>query len=142
MKRRAPADPADDKHVGIVPAARLGVQLVPSLGEADARHAAPRVGDIAGGSPAVAADLVAPFPDVVHAVLAEAEDDIAVLGPEHPAHQVVGFLVVGAAGSFFDITVAAPVVLEVIKAPLGEPLGVFPFMLVAGHAAAAGLRAG
>ena len=31
---------------------------------------------VAGGAPALAADLGAPLPDVAHAVLAEVEDDV------------------------------------------------------------------
>ena len=66
----------------------------------------------------------APLPDVAHAVLAEVEDDVARLALEDLADQPVGLLPGRRGPGSCELTVGAPVVLEEIEAPLGEPLGV------------------
>ena len=106
----------------------------PFCAEADAGHAAPGVADVAGGAPAVAADLGAPLPHVAHAVLAEAVDDVAVDLVERLSHDEVRLLQLGQVGfGLGDLAVGAPVVLQIIEAPLGITLGVLRLVLVAGR---------
>ena len=114
--------------------AGAGVLFVAVLRETDAGHASPRVADVAGGAPAVAAHFRAPLPHVTHSVLAEAVYDVAVGFVEGPAHdrirllqfrQVLLVLVDVAAG------VRAPVILQIIEAPLGVTLCVLGLVLVA-----------
>ena len=95
-------------------------------------------------APALAADLRAPFPDVAHAVLAEVEDDVALLLLQQVAHQRVGLLElrqfrVGVLGG--DLAVGAPVVLQEVEAPIGELLGVLRLVLVGAGEAGAGAAA-
>src|SRR5579862_6603464 len=97
--------------------ARSGAGLVPVLLRIDAVEAAPTVVDIAGRAPAVAADLRAPLPDVAHAVLAEAVDDIAISLIQSVAHHLVGLLQPLQPVAGRHIAVGAPVVFQVVDAP-------------------------
>src|ERR1022692_3675594 len=85
----APADLPDDEHVRVVPIARLRVWRGFVLLEADAAQAAPSIQDVAGRPPAVAIYRPAPFPNVRHAILAKAENDVALLGDHEIAHEFV-----------------------------------------------------
>ena len=141
----APTDLADDEHVGVVPVARSRVFLVAGLREADARHARPRVGDVAGDAPEVAAHLIAPLPDVAPAVLAETKDEVAVGFVEQRPHQRDTASAGRASAVRFglDVRVGAPVVLDVVDAPLRPRLDVLRLVLVApGESLLTGARAG
>ena len=122
---------ADDQHVGIVPVAGRGERLVSALREADARHARPRVGDVAGRAPEIPADFSAPLPDISRAVLAQTEDDVAADLVERCAHHTIRFLAVVERGIRRDLAVRAPVVLQVVEAPLRVRLRVLFLVLVA-----------
>ena len=93
------AQVAQQQVVGVVPAARAAelVQLlvgieVEAVAEEGRGDALERAAEVAGGAPAVAADSLAPFPDVAHAVLAEVEDDVAGLPLQDVADQPVRLL--------------------------------------------------
>src|SRR5579872_5878826 len=87
----APADVADHQHVRVIPMSGPGVEFVACLAETDAGHAAPGIGNIARGAPAVAAHFGAPLPNVPHAVLAKAEDDVPGHLVQCRAHDLVWF---------------------------------------------------
>ena len=142
--KMAPAHFPQDQHVGIVPMARPGKLLVPVLVKPDTGHAAPRIADVAGGAPAIAADLRAPFPHVAHAVLTEAENDVAILFAQGGVHDLVRLHQALALGQRFVLhaVVGAPVVFEIVESPGGILLGVFLFVLPTGLEAGAGLGSG
>ena len=84
----------------------------------------------------------APLPDVAHAVLAEAEDDVPAAVVQGLAHHAIGLdegLAVGVRG---NVAVGAPVVLEIVDAPLGIGVGVLLLVLPTGREAGAGLGPG
>src|SRR5579862_6208327 len=83
---------------------------------------------IASGPPAVSANLLAPLPNVGHAVLAEIENDIPVLLLENGSHEAIGLFETFDAGSFGLI--AAPVVFQKIVAPVRKSLRVDRLMAV------------
>src|SRR5205823_6323224 len=132
--------------VHVVPVAGAAVladvDLRPARVEADLHRLRPVVADVAGGAPGVAADVgvVAPLPDVVAAVLADAEHDVARGLVEDGAHQPVRLLLpLDARGRR---AVAAPVVLEVVHPPLAPLRHVLLLVALAGFEALAGRRAG
>src|ERR1019366_7974033 len=84
----------------------------------------------------------APFPYVAHAILASAEDDVVLDGIEGRAHHLVRLQELIVAGMGSDLAVAAPVVFQVIKAPLGVAPRILFLVLEAALMAGAGLRAG
>ena len=138
----APTHLAYDKHVGVVPVAGLGVGIeLYLLLEADAVEALPSVGDVARGTPRVGIDRFAPLPDVGHAVLAEAVEDVAGLLSQVALHEEVGTdvagdgLPVGLLGMLASI--AAPVVLQVVDAPAVVALGVLQLVVDRTEVAAA-----
>src|SRR5208282_6001449 len=92
MQAGSPTDLADHQHVRIVEMARTRVFFMTVLAKTNARHAAPRIPDVARRAPGIAANFRAPFPDVAHAVLAEAEQDVAVHFVERSAHDAIGLL--------------------------------------------------
>src|SRR2546422_8346723 len=105
--RRAPADHADDEHVGVVPVAASGEGGPAVLGEADAGYGLPGVADVAGGAPGVGE--AGPVGSALEGgVVGEAEDDIAA-GIAKGAGYFIGL------GDFDGV----PVVLEIIDAPGG-----------------------
>ena len=110
---------ADLEHVGVVPAARARVRVevgdeVEDVGDADAAPlpaAVPAVLDVAGRPPEVA-DARGPGPGLVLPHSQMREDDRASRGPQRAAHAPVGLARVLALR-------VAPVVLQVVDAPLG-----------------------
>src|SRR5690349_2380761 len=86
-------------------------------------------------------DGFAPLPDPAHTVLAQVENEIAVLSTENFAHEPVGFFQSGPAGVFGDVTVGAPIILEEIKTPFGEALRIQFLVLVRADMAGTGERA-
>ncbi len=160
----APADLADDEHVRVVPVAGPGKGRGLVLLETNAAQAAPGVGDVPGGAPAIAVHLAAPFPDVAHAILAKAENNVAFLLAQALAHERVGrdklrlpgarrletAPVGGGYGIIRRITpllfhfgpVAAPVVFQIIETPVRVSLRVLHFMVEARRTSAARPRAG
>src|SRR5262249_50280537 len=101
----------------------------------DAQHAAPVVGDVTGGPPAVA-DRLRPVPRLVLAPLADGEHDRPAGGGQRVPHPGVPLLR-GAA------LVVAVVVLQVVHAPVGGRLRVHLLVVQrAGHGVRAGPGAG
>src|SRR5450432_2151598 len=86
----APADLPDDEHVRVVPIARLRIRLGLVLVETNFAHAGPGVADVAGGAPRIPVDRAAPFPDIRIAVLAKAENNVALLFAQKISHDLVG----------------------------------------------------
>ena len=155
--RVAPADFADHEHIRVVPSTRFRKWRGGVLFKADAAHAFPGVDDVASGAPATAVDRAAPFPHFSHAILAEAENDVAVLLAQQIAHDRIGINRASVIrGSFAPernvrqvrnisrchAAVTAPVVFQIIKAPLRIRLRILPLVLPARRATAAGPRAG
>ena len=142
---------ADFQHVRVVPVAGAGVLpqglvLVDDLEHALGLPAAASVfvigrlhgqesgADVARGPPGVA-DVRGPFPGLAGAPFADAEEN----GPSGPsqgvAHQGVGALGV-------DVVGEAPVVFQIIHAPVGIGDGVLVFVAEAARVAGAGEVAG
>ncbi len=67
----------DLQHVGIIPVSRFGVGSVLVLRKADPGHGIPRVTDVAGGAPQIAANIGSPLPHVLAAILAKTVDNRA-----------------------------------------------------------------
>ena len=108
------------------------ILFVPRLREADARHARPRVGDVAGDAPQIAADVGAPRPHVAPSILAERKNEVAIELVERGAHHVVRLLESRKTVAIrLDVGVRAPVVLDVVEAPLRPRLRVLRLVLVA-----------
>src|SRR5207237_8117284 len=122
---------ADLEHVGVVrcPWGRrqrlLGVQV--EQGD----HARPAVADVARGAPPVAGAR-APLPRPVRAPLADTEHD----GPARLGERVAKLGVLGRRVEPLGI---APILLDVVYAPLGERPGIDLLVAVAAGAALAGL---
>src|SRR5215472_13433324 len=130
---------ADLKHVRIVPVSRAGVFGDSGLRICDLHHALVGVIDVAGGAPEVAAGFIAPCPNIVAAVLAQAVHDGAVGGVQRFAH----LLVHGTHGRVgIEVAGATPVVLEVIDAPFSVGFCVLGFVAVAAFITGAGVRTG
>ena len=158
----APADLADDEHVGIVPISRPGKGRGLILLEADSAHAFPGVDDVARGAPAIAADRATPLPDVAHAVLAKAENNVPFLRGQGLVHDGIrlhqgGLLRIrrieaapalggqwisgGVAALCFHFgLIGTPVVFQIIKTPLRVGRGVLPLVVETARAAATGPR--
>lgn len=113
------------------------------LRETDRGHAVPRIADVIRRA-RVATHLAAPLPHFRHAVLAHAENDVAFLLSQMLAHHHVRFLRIGfiLVVARYDLVVAAPVILEIIKAPFCETLRILFLVLPTGDATTARLRAG
>ncbi len=105
---------ADLQHVGVVPVARAGVGRSRNLLLDIADHALPRVADVAGGAPQIAAHLRSPLLHAAHAVLAEAVDDGASRRLQRVAHLLVDRLQLVV---LVDVARAAPVVLQDSRCP-------------------------
>src|SRR5262249_12831653 len=93
------------------------------------------------GSPTIAANFFAPFPYVAHAVLAEVEDNVAVLVTQNITHLFVRFLQSLTIGIFGKVAIGTPIVFEEIEAPLGKALSVKFLMLVSANMTGASERA-
>ena len=127
----------DFEHVGIVPVAGAGVFFEAVLVEADDGHSVVPVADVARRAPQVAPDRRSPLPHALEAVLAQAVND----GPPRARQGVVHLLVRGLhLGGLIDPRSAAPIVLQVIDAPVGVLLGVLFLVAVAPFVFGAGLR--
>src|ERR1035438_824987 len=131
---------ADFEHVGFVPMSGFGVLLqVDLLNESQVRHGGPRIANVAGGAPEVAAHFRAPLPDLRVAVLAEAINN----GPSGSTQRVAHLLVYGlhfVVG--IEVPRPAPVVLQVIDAPRSPGLSVLLFMTESAFVAGAGIWSG
>ena len=152
----SPADPTEDEHVRVGPAAGLGVGGRLILGESDRPDAAPGVVDVARGAPSAAADRGAPFPDLIVPILAETEDDVALLRPQLVTHDLEGMDRIGVVLrtlpdrhavrirdlAAHDLTIAAPIIFQEVVAPLGEGAGVLRLVQPAPGALAARRRTG
>src|SRR5581483_9353470 len=100
-------------------------------------HGSPRITNVAGGSPKIAACFCAPLRPVEDAVLAKAVDDWPAGMEQGLSHFGVnrghGMIIVDLAG-------AAPIVLQVIDSPSRVGVGVLLLMLKAAFVAGAGFR--
>jgi hypothetical protein len=119
----------------VVPAVRSGVRLQADLLVEQRHHALPGVGDVAGRTPQVPADVAAPQPRVVRAPFADAVDDVAAGRGECVAHRLVPL-------DRRDALVVAVVVLQIVDPPVGEGLGVDLLVSEAGRQPLAGRGAG
>ena len=137
----AESNNADHQHIGVVPMARASEFLMAVLRRKDAAQAAPVVVNIAGGAPAVTADARAPGPDIRHAVLAQAVEDIPVGGLEGLSHQAVRLHLPLQTFARSDVAIGAPVVFQVVDAPGGVGGGILTLMLPACSKIGAGFRA-
>src|SRR5512140_3909087 len=131
------AQVAQQQIVGIVPATRTSelVELLLSVDiKAIAKKRSPDFGEaspkIACRSPSVASDRFAPFPNIPHSVLAEIENDVAVLLSQDFSYQPVRLLQFLPALVFGDFVIRAPVILQEIEAPLDEALHIHFLVLV------------
>src|SRR5215469_17203327 len=117
---------------------RARERLEPRLPETNIGHRLITVLDVAGGAPQIPADVLAPSPNQIPAVLAQAEHD----RPSGLFERVVHFLVHFAnLADRIDLGGAAPIVFQIIYAPLGVSLGILLFMLVAARKSGARFRA-
>ena len=137
-----PANGADAQHVRVVPSARTGVheELLLLLDSSGDRR--PGVEDVSSGPPALRADIAPPRAHVLHPVLAERKDYVALLVAKRSAHDEIGVHRAMDALPEGDIVVVAPVVLEVVESPVGKCLRVELLVLPAARGAPAGKGAG
>src|SRR6516162_5050739 len=137
---------ADFEHVEIVPVAGAGEgsEVGVEVGDVDDAIVAavaglplllafPSILNVAGGAPKIA-DAFGPKPWLVGAPLANAEDDGAAGGEQSLAHGGVGFFAIPRAR-------IAPVILEVVDAPLRVLQRVLIFVTLAARAPGAGFGA-
>src|SRR5262245_4776821 len=121
---------------------RPGEFLVAGLRETDLGETLPRVADVAGRAPTVAAGISAPFPDIAAAVLAQTVNDVAVHLLQRLMHLVVRRAQFGDRFAFADLAITAPVVLQVVEPPEGELERILVLVAVAAGVTLAGPRTG
>src|SRR5438552_1886424 len=124
----------DLQHVGVVPRPGARRQRVLSIEIEQGDHARPAVADVAGGTPQVAG-AGAPLPRPVRAPLADTEHDGATRFGERVTELGVLCRPVEPLG-------IAPILLNVVDAPLGEGPGIDLLGAVRAGAALAGLTPG
>ena len=125
------------EHVGVVPSARLRVTPLRLENLYCIRDGRPPVEHVACRAPALSADLYAPGAHVVIPVLAEREQDVAVLRLERIAHDAIRTHGAFHAFAGSNLPVGAPVVLQVVKAPFGIGLCILRLVLPAAFASSA-----
>src|ERR1700754_756037 len=127
-----PSDLAYDKHIGVVKMTRIGKRGHRILAKSNVAQALPGIGDIPGGSPAIAADGRTPVPDIPHAVLAKAKNDIPWDTVQGGAHDDIRFFQgIEALFEIGKIAVGAQVIFQVIDTPLAIGAGILKLMLPA-----------
>src|SRR6185312_3266040 len=83
--------------------------------------------NIAGGPPGISANFRSPFPGIIAAVLAQAEENRAARGLKRVTHLLINRAHIRI---LVDSSRAAPVVLQIVDAPLCVSLRILRFMAV------------